>query len=216
MYKFLQNFDQLLGEISEIQDNNILLTSDSSLSQLTDSQLDTSNFDGLMPFAFNTNISLNNVTLSTTNPFPNVILANMSEDVPDLNQGPLSDLPYDVKKSSEVEESQEMLGEKEGNPTLSNLLETSSSSEPIIPNTDETIFENVDFTCSSCKKYLDNVEDLVHHYCSGKVAAEEIAKESQNDDGLPNYEESIQVTAELVYFPLLPLLKLIITGKNEA
>ncbi|KAK5644827.1 hypothetical protein RI129_006127 [Pyrocoelia pectoralis] len=171
----LKNNDPLLlSGINEIQDPNLLFSTDPTLSQITDSQLDTQNLETLLP------------TFSVNNVFPNIVLS--TDDYVDINHLPLFASINDSSKKVQTNDQKFVIDSNlieltddaiVGNPVISNLLPNAPSLEGSFDTVDSvdrnnTIVNQLDLSCSSCKKSLNDLIDFKSHVCPDKEGNDKV------------------------------------------
>uniref|UniRef100_A0A1Y1JYE7 C2H2-type domain-containing protein n=1 Tax=Photinus pyralis TaxID=7054 RepID=A0A1Y1JYE7_PHOPY len=158
----LKNNDPLLlSGINEIQDPNLMFSTDPTLNQITDSQLDTQNLETLLP------------TFSVNNVFQNIVLS--TDDYIDMNQIPLFANINDSSKKVQTTDQKYVIDRNlielsddalVGNPAMSNLLPNAPTLEGSFDAVDSV--NQLDLSCSSCKKSLNDIADFQNHVCEDK------------------------------------------------
>ncbi|KAF5282407.1 hypothetical protein FQR65_LT14301 [Abscondita terminalis] len=197
----LKNNDPLLvGGINEIQDPNLLFSTDPTLTQITDSQLDSQTLETLIPtFNFNNSLSLNQS-------FSNIVLSNIDEN--EVNQSSLFPNVNEYnKKSQENNKFSETIDNPKFiiDPNLIDLTgDTSTVASTVIANllynggnatessmnvsevegTSTTVFpltsNKIGLLCSYCKQSMKSMSDVKDHVCnvsgSGTIEVAQIEK----------------------------------------
>ncbi|KAK4875525.1 hypothetical protein RN001_011947 [Aquatica leii] len=181
----LKNNDPLLvGGINEIQDPNLLFSTDPTLTQITDSQLDSQNLETLIPtFNFTNNLSLNQS-------FPNIVLSNIDDN--EVNQLSLFPNEFNKKpqtnnKFTEVVDTPKFIIDSNlidipeessaGSTVITNLLYNGNSTEGSLNITDAidrgvaatfpaSSSSKVGIMCSYCKQTIKSLSNLRDHICT--------------------------------------------------